>query len=205
MANPEEWPKHGTRLKDHYHAIGVLIAAWNDVESAYSALIQILIPNTRTAVQLFHLLGNEGRWQFILEESGRTLPEEDAADVAYFLKCAAICKENRNGIAHSRMGPQDDAAIIMLTKGYDAASQTLKQYWLTVTSLRQMADETAEVASYGFALWASIHIRRNWLGYTEDIRKKFPDMLKASPERPPQGNVPNDVEVGGQALPTLSR
>jgi hypothetical protein len=67
-----EWPPYddlGSR--DHLHAIGVIAAAWNFMESVYQAFTQLIFPfHIRPSIRVFELLGNDSRWQLIQDELG---------------------------------------------------------------------------------------------------------------------------------------
>jgi hypothetical protein len=44
MPNADNWPNYSLGPKEHLHAMGVLIAAWTHVETAYQALLQLVFP-----------------------------------------------------------------------------------------------------------------------------------------------------------------
>jgi len=183
----DDWPAFSNVPKEHLLAIGSLVVAWNEVETAYSAFFQLLLAaQVPAAIDLFYLLGNDSRWQFISDESKRSLPASDAANVAYFLKCAAICKENRNAVVHADVSPQKDPTVVMLTKGRDPTKSFLKQYWLSVEALRQMADETRATALYGIRVWSHINITRTHAAAPAESKEFLAMVLRQSSlERPP--------------------
>jgi hypothetical protein len=201
MAQTEgEWPPYHLGSRDHLHAVGVIVAAWNDLERAYGAMIQMLMPhNIGAAIQISELLGNESRLAFIREQSEKLLSKEHADHVAYFLTCAAICKENRNAIVHAdmaRIAPGE--TVIMLSKGRDLKQDRLKQYWFEVPALRQMADEIHATSTYGMLIFAHVTIDR--------VRPTVPEPMRTtlalpSLDKPPQPrkwhlhSLPNPAEV----------
>jgi len=44
MPNADNWPNYSLGPKEHLHAVGVLIAAWEHVEIAYQTLVQLVLP-----------------------------------------------------------------------------------------------------------------------------------------------------------------
>lgn len=164
MANdlPDEWPPYLNRGRytKHMHAVGVLIANWATVEGAYQALFQhLFFWNFQLGLRSFELLGNQGRWE-LLNEIGPQAAPEFAEHIHHFLKCAAICKENRNAVAHAdyQNGPSDE--IIRLLKGRNKDRTALRDYHFSVESIRQMADETHGTAMYGMLIFAHLEMKR---------------------------------------------
>jgi hypothetical protein len=100
------------------------------------------------AITAFELMGNESRWQFIHDECARYLDPEETIHVLHFLKCAAICKENRNAVAHAKVKPTGNG-LLNLEKGRTKPDNLPRHYWLDVLALRQMADETYATSRYG--------------------------------------------------------
>jgi hypothetical protein len=100
--SPEEWPSYHIGTRDHLHAIGVLIAAWNEVENCYQAFIQQIFPsNIKSAVRTFQILNNDQRVKLIKDELITVLPEKEADCVEHFLTMANICYQNRNMFSHA--------------------------------------------------------------------------------------------------------
>jgi hypothetical protein len=155
-----EWPPYdGFGSKDHLHAIGMIAAIWTSIERRYQAFIQLLFPtNVKAAVKIFELLGNEGRWGLIHDELAPTLPPVEADLVEYFLKCAAICKENRNAVMHAHIFIVEDPNNIGMNK-LSSGTGITKQYQFDISAIRAIADDAHNTQQFGLNLWASISLR----------------------------------------------
>jgi hypothetical protein len=103
MEEPPEWPAYNIGSREHMHAIGILIAAWNSVEDAYQCFTQLVFPNhMKAGIQVFELMRNDERVKLIRSELPSIILKVEYDLVDYFLKCANICKQNRNSIAPTR-------------------------------------------------------------------------------------------------------
>jgi hypothetical protein len=66
MSNPQKWPTYDIGSHDHLHAVGVMIAAWNMVETAFQVFIQLVFPNyMKAGLHTFELLGYDERVKLI--------------------------------------------------------------------------------------------------------------------------------------------
>ena len=114
-SSPEEWPSYHIRTRDHLHAIGVLIAAWNEVEKCYQAFIQQIFPSNIKST--FQLLNNDQRIKLIIDELITILPENEAYRVEHFLKMANICYKNRNVFANATSHSAAENDKLRISKG----------------------------------------------------------------------------------------
>lgn len=158
MSDPIEWPSYRIGPKDHLHAVGVLVAAWNQIERTYSAFFQLILPWENH--KIFEVLGNDSRWHMINDLVAARVDPDEAEAVRFFLKCAAICKENRNAVAHAEIDNPYKGDIIRLMKGLNKERTATREYWFTLESLRAMADDCFLTSTYGLNVWSSIHTRR---------------------------------------------
>jgi hypothetical protein len=180
-----EWPPYDDfGSKDHLHAIGVIAAGWNFIETRYQAFTQLIFPHhPKASIRVFELLGNEGRWQLIRDELAPSLPESESELLLHFLKAAAICKENRNAVVHAQFFIVEDPNLLGLGKGRTKTLDAIRRYSFDVSSLRAIADEIREVGWFGLNLFASIQVRvsnESWLQAGVATRFSFP-----LPEKPP--------------------
>ena len=128
---------------------------------SYQCLIQFMFPgNIGMALRVNELLGNQGKWQLIADECpSRTEPQfED--HIGHFLKCAAICKENRNAVAHAHFIAANEPEFAVLHKGRDRKKGRSRIYRFDLITLREMADETHAIAEYGHHIWALMELAR---------------------------------------------
>ena len=182
----ENWPVYyRDGLADHFHAVGVLVAAWQHVEDSYHALFQTMGQNDpKFALFAFDLLGNDSRAQML----GKHFPEacgiQYQEPIDHFLKCAAICKENRNAIAHSSFSSDQDPNLLLISKGLDSKRERVRQYRFSLASLREMADHTYVTAGYGLAIFAHVTIVRAAINGDTEWRKKLLAQLP-SLDKPP--------------------
>lgn len=157
----DAWPPYKIGSRDHLHAVGVLIANWAEVEQSYQTLFQFMFSGQfNLGIRTFELLGNDGRAALIREECTAQAQPQFEDHLSHFLKCAAICKENRNAIAHAHFLPSQDPEFVVLDKGRDRAASQMKFYRFTVEAIRAMADETYVVAHYGREIWVYMELAR---------------------------------------------
>lgn len=159
----DDWPtyKSGASYKKHFHAVGVLVANWSMIERAYEALFQFMFQgNIKLSQRSFELLGNQSRWQLISDICGELTTPEQAEHIQHFLRCAAICKENRNAVAHADYQNGPDEETIRLLKGRNKADDSVRDYHFNVASIRQIADEAHLVGEYGFLIFLHLESAR---------------------------------------------
>jgi hypothetical protein len=184
MAAPEDWPPYHIGSRDHMHAIGVLIAAWNMVEGSYQAFIQLVFPhNLKAAISTYELMNNDSRIKLIRSELFGTLNQKENELLEYFFKSANICMANRNVIAHSHYSNQAPGDHLLLSKGRSKDQQSVNIFTFSITGIREMADATYLTAFFGMNLWSAINIRiSNEYWASVGVPPKFSFPL---PEKPP--------------------
>jgi hypothetical protein len=159
-ASIEEWPPYHVGTRDHLHAIGVIIASWNQVEVCYQAFIQQIYPhNMKSAVRVFQILNNEQRVRLIRDELISSLPQNQADLVAHFLTMANICYANRNALAHATPHniAEDDKLRISQGTGKNNIG---KQYLFSLDALKEMADTTYDTFTFGISVFGMIQMSR---------------------------------------------
>lgn len=179
------WPAYDAGQADHLHAIGVLVLAWNNIEEVYRQFFGIIIQGQflNAAIRAFELMGNESRWQFIRDECSRVLDPEETEHVDHFLTCAAICKENRNAIAHATVLPTlaEAPALLSLRRGRNPGTGLHRDYHFPLGALRQMADETYATGLFGQGVARYALLRR--LALPDRVREALEPLTL--PDRPP--------------------
>jgi hypothetical protein len=156
----EEWPSYHVGTRDHLHAIGVLIATWNQVETCYQAFIQQIYPlNMKSAIRVFQILNHDGRIRLIRDELITCLPGNEADCVEHFLTMANICYQNRNVFAHATSHSMAENDKLRISKG-TGKDNIGAQYLFTLEDLKEMADSTHKTFSFGINVFAAIQTRQ---------------------------------------------
>ena len=171
---------------DHLHAVGVMIAAWNMVETAFQAFIQLVFPyHMKAGIHTFELLGNDERVKLIRSQLADIATKEEQDLLEYFIKSADICKVNRNILAHASYPNQPPGDRIMITKGTSKDRSTINTITLDVSAVREMADATYSIAAFGFDLWSTINLRlSNAYWIARGVTPKFFPSLPGKPSLP---------------------
>jgi hypothetical protein len=184
MNESSEWPLYHIGSRDHLHAIGVVIASWNIVETAYQTFIQLIFANNVTAgIHAFELLGNDERVKLIRAQLPSIATEHEIDLLDHFIKSTNICKEYRNVLAHAGYANQPADELILMTKGLSKDRQSTNLIRFSVGGIREMADATYATAGFGLNLWTAMNLRLSneaWIS-----RGTPPRFLPSLPEKPP--------------------
>jgi hypothetical protein len=188
MTETPDWPAYRVASDEHLAAIGAFVAAWNEIEGVYQAFIQNLYPHDlKLAIRTFELLGNESRSELIRDSLARYVRPDEYEETLYFLKCASICKDNRNVVVHAHYSPSSSANHIFIATGLDKSRKFVRTHYISLIGLREMADAARITASFGLNVWAAISFRRVYENPStiESARRILASRL-ALPDRPPQ-------------------
>jgi hypothetical protein len=184
MGDSDHWPVYNIGSRDHLHAIGVVIAAWNMVETAFQTLIQLVFPhNIKAGIHTFELLGNDERMKLIRAQLPDIANENELELLEHLIKSANICKEYRNVLAHTSYPNQPSEETILMLKGLSKDRSSTNLFKFTVTGIREMADATYITAQFGFALWSAINLRLSNASWAQ--HGVVPTFLPSLPEKPP--------------------
>ncbi|WP_149313368.1 hypothetical protein [Methylobacterium sp. P1-11] len=154
------WPPYLHNMHGHLHAIGTIVTTWNLLENAYQALLQLIFQRDQVEGQhACELLTLEQQAKLIRGQLFPKLSPDEKDHVDYFLKCAGICKDNRNAISHAHYNIQSEQGDLRFTKGFNRDRTALNQYMFNVPGLREMADSSYLVFMYGLDVWSSIQLR----------------------------------------------
>lgn len=204
------WPTYNIGSKDHLHAVGVLVANWTTIEKVYSALFQFIFHgNFQPGMRAFELLGNSSRATLIREECFKVASPQFHKHIEYFLKCAAICKDNRNAVAHAHFVAPQNPAFAILDKGRSRDGNSIKFYRFTVSAIQEMADETHAVAMYGWHMLALMEVARA-APYNTSIPQHFVESARVPllnrPTQPREWNLRSqapeqEVQPSSEAAP----
>jgi hypothetical protein len=158
-ASTEEWPPYHVGTRDHLHAIGVLIANWNQVETAYQALMQLIFPHhLKSGIRVFQLFTNDQRVKLIRDELVASLSAEEADRVNHFLAMANICYANRNAFAHAQAHQTAHDDKFRISKG-TGKENIGAQYLFKLDDLREIADATHGTFMFCLNIFAHIQIK----------------------------------------------
>lgn len=192
MEDEPSWPWYNhIGSRDHLHAVGVMIAAWNTVEMSFQGFIQLIFLNSWTeAIRVYALLNNAGRIQLIRNELARKLRDDERELLFHFLDGANICNENRNIVAHANyptspdLGPDRTSEVLELSKGRAKDVCDIRSIKFSAKAIREMADATYGVSVLGFQLFSCINLRVSAEAWSE--RGKPVPMLIPLPQKPPR-------------------
>ena len=164
--------------------MGVLIAAWKNVETAYQALVQLIFPqHLKAGIHTFELLGFDGWSKLIRAHFPDFATAEEIELVEHFIRSSNICKENRNVIAHAGHPGQGAGTTILMTGKVAKDRTSLDLICFDLQALREMADATFATANFGLNLWSAINMRlSNASWQAQGVAPKF---FLPLPEQPP--------------------
>jgi hypothetical protein len=154
MANPEK------PYDRHMLAIGAIVAAWTHIEVTYHGFIMMLIPDKHVALRVYELLGNESRWALVRDELPAKLHSDAERDrLQHFLKAAAICKENRNAVAHAEYVASDKPDTLIAYRGRSKDLTRHRFHELPLEALHAIKSEIQDTAMYGVKLYLALAFR----------------------------------------------
>jgi hypothetical protein len=160
MPNIDDWPNYSLGSKDQLHAMGVLIAAWKNVETAFQALVQLVFPqNLKAGIHTFELLGFDGWSKLIRAHFPDFATAEEMELIEHLMRSSSVCKENRNIVAHAGHPSQVEGSTIVLTGKVSKDRSSLDLIRFDLSALREMADATYATANFGLNLWSAINMR----------------------------------------------
>ncbi len=199
---PDDWPPHHEGLHGHLHAIGTLIANWNEMESSLRWYVYVIFPkNIQSGQRVSEQLKHEGRENFIKTEMAAILSNEEKERFEYFFECINIIKENRNAFVHAQYIPIKSGNTLLIARKRDKLNPAERQISMfPVHSLREMADAAKTFADFGLNVVTAIHVRlakeaagkvgRRSIDFPLPDKpqrpRKWEEILEASPQRPPQ-------------------
>jgi len=138
-------------------AIGTIVTGWTHIEVTYHGFILLLIPDGKVAQRVYELLGNESRAALIRDELPAKLHNDEQRDaLQHFLKAAAICKENRNAVAHAEYiaGEKPDTLIAYRGRSRDLVRHRFHE--LPLDALHAIQSEIQTTAMYGVELYLAL-------------------------------------------------
>jgi len=186
MPHSDKWPPYEIGSHEHLHAVGVVVAAWNQVETAYQTMIQLIFPHhMKAGIHAFELLGNDQRVKLISAGFSEIATAQELDLLRSFLKHANICKDYRNVLCHAGYPNQPPGELIVMSNGTSKDRSNMKLTRFTVAGIREMADTTYATAKFGFDLWSAVNLRisnASWLA--SGVTPRFLPSLPKSPPQP---------------------
>jgi hypothetical protein len=184
MADPaKEWPSYHIGTRDHLHALGVLVANWNNIETAYQAFIQLIFPqHMQGGIRVFQLMNNDQRIKLIKEELMPSLGLLEADGLDHFLKMAHICYANRNALAHAHAHHNAFEEKFRISQG--GKNNVGAQYLFKLNDLREMADAAHATFMFGLSVWGYIQIKSTFIQMTKAGQDTSWLPLRSLPEKP---------------------
>jgi hypothetical protein len=179
---PPSWPTYHNAPPDATFALGVISATYPKLETAFEQVFTAVTDvNIAFTTSLIPKIGNDVRIKLVEEALSvkSFLPHiEDA--IRYFLKAYASLAFNRNMLMHSQiLGGGEDVSIFLKSQRDGKIVGCI----LTVSRLRQIADEMEVVRTYGEALSNHIRAPRLNKGFAD---AGLPQQLWPLPDKPVQ-------------------
>jgi hypothetical protein len=180
MTEPN-WPseEHEITDQEHLQAIGQFALAYNFIEEILAELFRIYFPTREDYAQIiYHTLNNRQRvdmlGEIVAHNEGHTKFREYIQTALNYFN---ICTDNRNLVLHATADMATGLSRIRLSKRSRNNPREINLYEVSLTELRQVADDASNTFEFIFEL----------LGWI-DQRGKSPvtDPLPPLPEIPPE-------------------
>jgi hypothetical protein len=163
-----DWKFH-KNLQDHMHAIGVISVNYNDLELVLYFMFHFFLNDYQSRVPplLFAQLSNERRLNYMGEFSKSYHSGRQKQVIDCFLEGFGVCAWNRNILMHSSMPEAQniadaaDPAVVLNKRSHGSYSSISRIENITVTRLRQIADEIAAYEGLGWKLYVFLLAQRS--------------------------------------------
>jgi hypothetical protein len=208
MITNRDWPNYLPCPTDDVFALGIVCLNYGLLEAMFRHLFSIVTRfNEVQTSALFHRPPNNNRQDALIEIMNQTtLPDKLKERVRYFCAGFKTCASNRHDLMHSRSGgiytDHSKNERGLLFSKYSKAGQTLVCP-VSLTMLRQIADEIHDYSTFGSAVISDI---RTFLAYREqndeDAFWQMP--LRDRPPPPSQMSWRAEKDVLGNPSPPES-
>ena len=186
-----DWKFH-RNLEQHMHALGVIGVNYNDLEHILYLLFHYFLNDYQSQVPavLFAQLSNERRLFYMKNFSKSYHSGTQQTAIDGFLDGYAICAYNRNVLMHSsipdamdvmKLAESADPVVVLHKRSQGNHSSISRIENITVTKLRQIADEMAAYETFGFNLYLFLLAQRTGGTLKIDGKEERPTL----PEKPP--------------------
>jgi hypothetical protein len=170
-------------LKEHIHALGVVAANYNSLESTFYSIFCEYFGISDGSAALFAQFKNNFRIDTLKVIVSKYETDPKVADaVFHFLKCFTICADNRNILMHSLMDSfHQGETILKIRKSARNDFEKYTDLQFDLTSIRDTADEIWMVEGYAIDLYFYFLTRRGDPDVDErDRQKELPAKLVLS-------------------------
>jgi len=182
-----EWPPYITGQRDHFHALGVIAATFNELEHRLLGIFLLYVGgfNDVTAMIFQRTRDNGTRIDWLKRAArinGETEEIKDA--VEYFCNGFTRCAENRNILMHSGTAPEtegDEITRIIFTKAKKDQFEW-NRFFVTLERLREIADSNYDFAEYANDIF--LHVVANHRFEELSGPFKLPPASGSLPEKP---------------------
>jgi hypothetical protein len=189
LVKPWSWDwKFNRSLEHHMHALGVISVNYNDLEHTLYMLFHYFLNDYQSKVPalLFPRLSNDRRLDYMREFCKSYHSGEQKGAIDRFLDGFDICAYNRNVLAHAsipdtlEIAEAADPSVVLHKRAQGNYSSVSRIENMTVTRLRQIADEIADYEIFGFKLYMFLLAQR--VGGTlkngeKTVRPTLPEIL----------------------------
>jgi hypothetical protein len=174
LTGEETWP-HSVSLKpdlkDHMHALGILIARYNVLEFTLFMFLYYYLNDSKTTAPalIFSRLNNQYRIDILKLYVETEADPAVKSRVEAFLSAFGTCTENRNFLAHAQIhgGALTLADLgkvferrLVLKKAPKGNPLSANYTFLELTELRQLADDIEATNNFGVGLYFFMAARR---------------------------------------------
>jgi hypothetical protein len=185
--DPEDrWPSYAVGPLKHLHALGVAALNFSYYEGAIIILFEMYLPKD-LAKFLFDSLNNQERTQFVRELISTYEKDTKLIDhIEYLITHFSECSKNRHMLLHARPTTPFIDDLLHIEKQARNNPNTLLTYRLSLTELRQIADDMMQGVDYVLSIWRYRASRDQLAGG----RKVFAGTPTLSlPEKPPRPHI----------------
>jgi hypothetical protein len=149
---------------DHIHALGAVAATYNELEYSLFSLFLIYSHLSHDIAQpLFQNMSRAQRQDFLEANIAQTEGDEEIkGHLSHFIKCFAICADNRNFLLHSTLHPGETANDVMFMKSSREYPTRDNKINADIHIIRNTAKTIASIDAYGTSLFAYIAAFAAW-------------------------------------------
>jgi hypothetical protein len=188
LAGEPSWSwnyRYHPALRDHMHALGVVAANYNHLESSLFLLFYEYShqPYTVSQYNFLHLNNNKNRLD-ILNRCIQHRVKNDSTELAlHFVEGFGICAEKRNFLMHGMAHDALNRTELVLRKAPRNDPTRLNYMHLSAEDIRKIADEISDFSMFGIDIfmWLEAQKTGGKLIIPADMKEHVPSLPKKPP------------------------
>jgi hypothetical protein len=199
MDKSSEWPPYYSGPKESTFALGVISSSYGRLESAFHAIF-VTATNTTSAFAsiLLPKINNDVKIALIEQSMQLSVFAADHQEhIAHFLAGYRSMVHNRNVLMHSQIFPGGIGTSILIKTQKDGKTVGCA---VTLSELRQIADDMNAFHAYGLALTNCINLPK--ISHIFGVTNPPPPELLALPDKPA---LPNRLDYTSDPIPIPRR